>query len=105
MAGGFGRSSFTLQERTTLAAQHAERSAGAVITDVVQPHCPVRHCWVSSPPDGGAPRPGLLIEWRRSQNGEWEGRVVYAAMLRADRWATVEEWLPASQLSKPDPRA
>ncbi len=56
--------------------------------------CPARHCWVTAPVDGGAARPGLLLEWRRGDRG-WEGRVAYAAELRAARWGAVEEWLPA----------
>lgn len=100
MAGGFGRSSFTLQERTGLSAARAgAASAGAVSAGA---KCPVRHCWVGAPPDGGPPRPGLLLEWRRLEDGAWEGRVVYAAELRPGRWATVEEWLPAGQLSGVD---
>lgn len=63
--------------------------------------CPARHCWVSVPVDGSTPRPGLLLEWRRVERGRWEGRVVYAALLRPGRWATVEEWLPAELLSGP----
>ena len=58
---------------------------------------PGRHCWVARPVDGGPPRPGLLLEWRRSGD-EWEGRVVYPVELRRGAWATVEEWLPASAL-------
>jgi hypothetical protein len=59
----------------------------------------VRHCWVNAPSDGGAPRPGLLLEWRKGELERWEGRVVYAAELRPGRWATVEEWLAAEVLS------
>jgi hypothetical protein len=61
--------------------------------------CPVKHCWVNAPADGGPPRPGLLLEWRKDDVGRWEGRVLYAAELRAGRWATVEEWLAADLLS------
>ena len=60
--------------------------------------CPVKHCWVTVPVDGGAPRPGLLLEWRKDVGGRWEGRVVYAAELRPGRWATVEEWVGAGLL-------
>ena len=56
--------------------------------------CPARHCWVTAPVDGGAPRPGLLLEWRRGEHG-WEGRVAYAAQLRPEGWSAVEEWRPA----------
>ena len=57
-----------------------------------------RHCWVGDAADGhGVKRAGLLLEWRRAPDG-WEGRVVYAANLRAGRWASVEEWVPAALL-------
>ena len=61
--------------------------------------CPARHCWVSRPVDGGPPRPGLLLEWRRRPGDDWEGRVVYLVELRRGSWATVEEWLPAGGLA------
>jgi hypothetical protein len=60
---------------------------------------PGRHCWVSVPVDGSRPRPGLLLEWRRVEHGRWEGRVVYVAELRPQRWAAVEEWVPAELLT------
>jgi hypothetical protein len=61
--------------------------------------CPARHCWVSGGVDeSGIKRPGLLVEWRPADSG-WEGRVVYAAQLRAGVWALVEEWLPATLLT------
>lgn len=63
--------------------------------------CPARHCWVAGAADGqGVKRPGLLLEWRPAAVG-WEGRVIYAACLRAGVWSLVEEWLPASQLTPP----
>lgn len=67
------------------------------------PDCPVRHCWVADAVDrSGVKRPGLLVEWRRTPSdweGDWEGRVVYAASLRPGEWALVEEWLPADVLT------
>lgn len=61
--------------------------------------CPARHCWVSGGVDDvGVKRPGLLVEWRVAATG-WEGRVVYAAELRAGQWALVEEWLSAALLT------
>lgn len=61
--------------------------------------CPARHCWVADPVDGrGVKRPGLLVEWRPAAVG-WEGRVVYAARLRASSWVLVDEWLPAALLT------
>jgi hypothetical protein len=60
--------------------------------------CPGRHCWVSDAADqAGIKRPGLLLEWRQGRSG-WEGRVVYAVQLRANGWASVEEWVPAGLL-------
>jgi len=62
--------------------------------------CPARHCWVTAAADGGARRPGLLLEWRQSSGGHrWQGRVVYAAQLRAGEWALVEEWVDATLLA------
>ena len=62
--------------------------------------CPARHCWVSEAPDrAGVKRPGLLLEWRQGPAG-WEGRVVYAVQLRADGWASVEEWVSAGLLTE-----
>ena len=60
---------------------------------------PGRHCHVSLPIDGSRPRPALLVEWRRVENGRWEGRVAYVAELRPGRWALVEEWVPAELLT------
>ena len=58
--------------------------------------CPARHCWVLDPADGAhVRRPGLLVQWRRTPLGAWEGRVLYLAALRAGDWAVVEEWVPA----------
>jgi hypothetical protein len=87
MAGGFGGSGTPL---------HARTRAGAVPQPAGDDGAgPARHCWVTAPVDGGPPRPGLLLEWRRGDSG-WEGRVAYAAELRTGRWGTVEEWLPAA---------
>jgi hypothetical protein len=62
--------------------------------------CPARHCWVIAAADGGARRPGLLLEWRQTSGGQrWQGRVVYAAQLRAGEWAMVEEWVDAALLA------
>jgi hypothetical protein len=59
----------------------------------------VRHCWVAGAADDlGVKRPGLLVEWRRTDAG-WQGRVVYAAELRVGEWSLVEEWLPSTLLS------
>jgi hypothetical protein len=59
--------------------------------------CPARQCWVLDPADRSHHRrPGLLLEWRKMGSGGWEGRLVYAAELRAGVWAAVHEWLPAT---------
>jgi hypothetical protein len=64
-----------------------------------QEECPARHCWVAGAvDDAGVKRPGLLVEWRATEAG-WQGRVVYAAQLRAGVWVLIEEWLPASLLT------
>lgn len=61
--------------------------------------CPARHVWVAgSVDDSGLRRPGLLTEWRSGPGG-WEGLVTYAAHVRADRWVTVQGWIPARLLA------
>jgi hypothetical protein len=68
-------------------------------TPAGEDNCPVRHCWVAGAADDlGVKRPGLLVEWRRTDAG-WQGRVVYAAELRVGEWSLVEEWLPSTLLS------
>ncbi len=63
---------------------------------------PGRHCWVLTPADGsGDRRPALLVEWRRSDEGGWLGRVVYVVRLRTGGWALLDEWLPQSDLAPP----
>jgi hypothetical protein len=88
MAGGMGaRGGLPMSQRVRLGARASDDG------------CPARHCWVADAVDGtGVKRPGLLVEWREGAAG-WEGRVVYVAALRADGWAVVEEWLPASLLT------
>ncbi|WP_426245416.1 hypothetical protein [Nocardioides sp. LHG3406-4] len=95
--GGYGTGSgVPLRDRVRAGgAQSPPPAAAPAPTDA---H-PARHCWISAPVDGTRPRPGLLIEWRRVENGRWEGRVAYVAELRAGRWSLVEEWVPAELLS------
>ncbi len=81
----------------------SERVRGSAVPAVSQGSeseaCPARHCWVADAADGhGVKRPGLLVEWRQVDAG-WEGRVVYAALLRPASWSLVEEWLPAALLT------
>lgn len=88
MAGGMTRG----REHPSMAQRVAQtrRSTGA---------CPARHCWVADTADGdGVKRPGLLVEWRLSTAGLWEGRVIYSAELRNGRWGIVEEWVGADLL-------
>ena len=90
-AGGYGRGAgIPLSERVRADSAPDPREA-RLARGLDQP---ARHCWILVPVDGSGPRPGLLLEWRRSGTG-WEGRVVYAAQLRPGRWAWVEEWIAA----------
>ena len=57
-----------------------------------------RHCWVTGLPECPGRWAGLLVEWRReTDEGGWQGRVVYAV---ADGAATVivEAWVQARYL-------
>ena len=96
MAGGSGRRGAPLHARTRVGGPPGTAQPAPSATP-----CPARHCWVTAPVDGGAPRPGLLLEWRRGERG-WEARVAYAAELRTGRWGTVEEWLPADVVAPGD---
>jgi len=74
--------------------------AGAPGTPSPGESCPARHCWVGDAADGrGVKRPGLLVEWRRTDEEDWQGRVVYAAELRPGEWSLVEEWLSSTLLT------
>ncbi|MCW2798318.1 hypothetical protein [Nocardioides sp.] len=95
MAGGMNKrgSGFPLSDRVRAGSGQSHPPAS------VDDACPTRHCWVAGAVDGlDVKRPGLLFEWRRTPYG-WEGRVMYAALLRPGVWLGVEEWLPASQLT------
>ncbi|MCY7397178.1 MAG: hypothetical protein LH468_13700 [Nocardioides sp.] len=101
MAGGMGGgwnsrrgSGIPLEQRVRVGAEQPARARGEGAE-----RCPARHCWVADAIDSrSVRRPGLLVEWRR-QDGRWQGRVVYAAQLRADGWALVEEWVPSELLT------
>jgi hypothetical protein len=109
MAGGYGGRGLPLHARsrpdvtppvtTSATAPATGRPPTGGPPPAPTPPCPVKHCWVKAPVDGGTNRPGLLLEWRRTAEGRWEGRVSYAAELRPGRWATVEEWLGSELLS------
>ena len=95
MGGGWGKRGIGVPLAQRVRADQgpaAERDAASV-------PCPARHCWVAEAVDGlGVKRPGLLVEWRAVET-RWEGRVVYAMLLRPGAWALVEEWLPAELLT------
>lgn len=98
--GGYARGSgVPLGERTRGARTPAPARAAVQAPALLSADCPARHCWVSLPVDGSVPRPGLLLEWRRTERGRWEGRVAYLATLRPERWSLVEEWVPAELLT------
>jgi hypothetical protein len=65
-----------------------------------------RHCWVVDAPGHPGRWPGLLLEWRREEDG-WIGRVAYAIPdLDHPGARMVERWLAAHWLSaETGPRA
>jgi hypothetical protein len=78
-------------------SQRVSLSRGTEVAAEPEHDCPARHCWVLDPVDGSyRRRPGILLEWRRTDAGTWEGRVTYVAQLRPGLWAAVQEWIPAS---------
>lgn len=62
---------------------------------------PRRHCWVVDSPGHPGRYPGLLAEWRRTDDG-WEGRVVYALDEPDRSCRLVERWVPGSCLYASD---
>ena len=55
-----------------------------------------RHVWLVDAPGQPGRWPGLLVEWRRAEDGSWEARVVYATPEAAGLGNRVlERWLPA----------
>jgi hypothetical protein len=64
-----------------------------------------RHVWLVDAPGQPGRWPGLLVEWRRIDEGPWLARVVYA-IPEPDRSGNrvVERWLPGDCLS-PVPEA
>ena len=56
-----------------------------------------RHCWVTGLPEAPGRWPGLLVEWRTEEAGQWFGRVVYAVD-DAGRGVLIETWVPARHL-------
>lgn len=62
-----------------------------------------RHCWVIDAPGHPGRWPGLLLEWRRADDG-WLGRVAYAISdLDQPGARMVERWLPARCLTAERP--
>ena len=70
-----------------------EAGAGAPAAGPVR-----RHCWVQGLEHAPGHWPGLLVEWRRSEAGVWEGRVVYL-VTDAGAPVLVEAWLAAAHLA------
>jgi len=100
MAGGMSRGrSPTLAERSAVgtAGQVDADPELAALQDRPRPVL-TRHCWVTGLSECPGRWAGLLAEWRQdTDDGGWQGRVVYAV---DDGAATVivEAWLPAGHL-------
>jgi hypothetical protein len=55
-----------------------------------------RHCWVLATRTARGPWPGLILEWRKTNAGDWQARVVYVPDHR--RPQSTEDWFAESQL-------
>jgi hypothetical protein len=69
-------------------ADRVKRSADGRPAPAIKP------CWVT---DQYGRLPGLLLEWRRIEDG-FQGRVVRPVTEPDGGWIVVEEWLPAALL-------
>ena len=84
MRGKHGPPGLTLAERSQLSGIGA---AGAASSR--------RHCWVVGPNDAPGPFPGLVLDWRRHEDGTWCAYVIYVV----DGLETaVQAWVPAARL-------
>jgi hypothetical protein len=93
MAGGMrtGRG-LTLSERSALSGVVPDRPSGRGGR---------RHCWVAPAAPGEGSCPGLVLDWRRVDDG-WRAYVVYLRHSPADGGSggvAVQEWVDASRLS------
>jgi hypothetical protein len=82
MAGGMGRSA---------QGNLAQRLAAQAPPPALVHRSQARHCVVEG-------EPALLVEWRQGDLG-WEGRVLSMTWIDAIGWATLERWLPASDIA------
>ncbi len=62
-----------------------------------------QHCWVTVPATPSRPQAGLLIDWRRDEDGWW-GRVVLSSTAADGRPIVTDAWLPADRLRPTKPR-
>jgi hypothetical protein len=64
------------------------------------PSSTVRHCWVLRTAEERDPWPGLILEWKQTNSGDWSARVVYVRDPRIAR--SVEAWFLAGHLRPAD---
>lgn len=74
----------------------AERSAASGLTPMpTQPRR--RHCWVHNPDGTDAACPGLVLEWKRTSEGNWLALTAYLVDDGQDA-VLVQAWLHATLL-------
>jgi hypothetical protein len=64
------------------------------------PDSTIRHCWVLRTAHERGPWPGLILEWKQTNSGDWVARVVYVPDHRVAR--SVEAWFLAGHLRPAD---
>lgn len=60
-------------------------------------HRPGQHVIYTT--DLGTELQALLVEWRRAGE-QWEASVIYVTEVRAGRWGTITEWVPADRVRR-----
>ncbi|MGN6333832.1 MAG: hypothetical protein ACTHOD_19620 [Motilibacteraceae bacterium] len=79
-------------------ARRAQEAAGPAPQPPVESARPwPRHCCVH-PADGRPHLPGLLLEWRRDDDGTWLGRVAIGTLDGAGRAQMLEQSVEAAYL-------
>jgi hypothetical protein len=65
-----------------------------------------RHCWVLRTATDRGPWPGLILEWRRTNAGDWAARVIYVPRSGESRsaWFSADLLRPVEPKPQPQPQ-
>lgn len=88
--------------RPTLAERSGQPGSSAAQPSAAESTRPrplgTRHCWITGLPDLPGRHAGLLVEWRRGADQEWQARVVYT-VVEDQSPVLIEAWILAVHLT------